>query len=86
GTRAMGFLTRVIASGIEDGARREAALERHLERVTTRCEALCVNDDDGRDNWDQPTKSDKFWLKAKARLAHEDAERAGEHPGRRAPW
>ncbi|CEG00446.1 unnamed product [Ostreococcus tauri] len=75
----MGFLTRVIASGIEDGARREAALERHLERVTTRCEAL-------RDNWDQPTKSDKFWLKAKARLAHEDAERAGEHPGRRAPW
>ena len=40
--RAMGFLTRWIASGIPDGAARDAALETHLTAMTDKCEKTCV--------------------------------------------
>ena len=38
----MGFLTRWIASGIPDGAARDAALETHLTAMTDKCEKTCV--------------------------------------------
>lgn len=39
-----------------------------------------------KDNWDQPTKTDKHWLRDKARMVYVDSQHAVEHPGRRAPW
>lgn len=39
---AMGFLTRWIASGIDDGAKRDAALRAHITSTTAKCDALCV--------------------------------------------
>ena len=38
----MGFLTRWIASGIPDGAARDAALETHLTAMTDKCEKTYV--------------------------------------------
>ncbi len=39
---AMGFLTRWIASGIDDGVKRDEALRAHIKGTTAKCEALCV--------------------------------------------
>jgi len=41
---AMGFLTRFIASGIDDGVERQRALEKHLEKTSAKCATLCVRE------------------------------------------
>ena len=38
---AMGFLTRWIASGIDDGVKRDEALRAHIKDTTAKCDALC---------------------------------------------
>jgi hypothetical protein len=38
----MGFLTRFIASGIDDGVERQRALEKHLEKTSATCATLWV--------------------------------------------
>jgi len=38
----MGFLTRWIASGIDDGVKRDEALRAHIKGTTAKCDALCV--------------------------------------------
>ncbi|ABP00084.1 predicted protein [Ostreococcus lucimarinus CCE9901] len=76
----MGFLTRFIASGIDDGVERQRALEKHLEKTSAKCATL-------KDNWDQPTKSDRYWLREKSQLAYADANQTGDDvPGRRPVW
>jgi hypothetical protein len=40
-----------------------------------------------KDNWDQPTKSDRYWLREKSQLAYADANQTGDDvPGRRPVW
>ena len=38
----MGFLTRFIASGIEDDTARAEALAKHVKKVTGKCDSLYV--------------------------------------------
>jgi len=44
----MGFLTRWIASGIDDGAERDAALRAHITSTTAKCDELCVRRGEAR--------------------------------------
>lgn len=41
-----------------------------------------------KDNWDQPTRTDKYWLKDKAKMAYMDSETSGArlHPGKKPNW
>ena len=40
-----------------------------------------------KDYWDQPTKSDRYWLREKSQLAYADANQTGDDvPGRRPVW
>ncbi|EEH52467.1 uncharacterized protein MICPUCDRAFT_53269 [Micromonas pusilla CCMP1545] len=56
--RSMGFLTRWIASKMEDPAEREEKWVKHMRETDAKCDEL-------KKRWNQPTKTHGYWAKDK---------------------
>eukprot|EP00228_Micromonas_bravo_P005543 CAMPEP_0203004260 /NCGR_PEP_ID=MMETSP1401-20130829/2299_1 /ASSEMBLY_ACC=CAM_ASM_000894 /TAXON_ID=38833 /ORGANISM="Micromonas pusilla, Strain CCAC1681" /LENGTH=93 /DNA_ID=CAMNT_0049745865 /DNA_START=1 /DNA_END=282 /DNA_ORIENTATION=+ len=78
---AMGWLTRFLASKMEDPAKRQADFEAHMVETTAKCEEV-------KKNWNQPTKTHGYWAKDKMQSTYKFSQEPmlTNAPGRAQNW